>query len=465
MRDHSSPRCLFNLATLSLCLLIVAALLAPAIAQQRQRARSFTCANNLKQMGLAFHNYHSAYKVLPSALTGTDGGATLEQSNQGRLSAFVAISPFAEHQALWEKISNPYTDKTSNQTFPSMGPVPWYDANVYKPWGQVPSFLICADSEPAAPQGEPRVVFTLASKNGSGVTTSYVVCHGDGTLNVGKRTNATVRSSMMHSRATKRGLFVSGESVKFRDCLDGLANTLMVSETQSSVKGEAGLSGIAKGIEGLSKNPSLCLKVIDDDQVQWWDKGRGSRWCDGQLVVTGFQTVLPPNSPSCTSDLGIDDAITSVSSHHPGGAHALMADGRVVFISNEIDTGDSTSAGVAIDAGYLPPGSESPYGIWGALGTRASKETLNPIEQTDGMEDLSEELRGNRALRAGSPGNLSRWTSRDGQVTLQAEMTRIIDKKTIELKDRSGVLHRVPLNTLRNQDIFRAVRADLRREP
>lgn len=458
-----SGHSLMNTAALLICLLTFGALVLPAIAAQRDKARAAACATNLRKIGLAMHNYHAAYKRLPMALSGSIGGATLESGNQGRLGPLVAILPFIEQQGLWEKISSPYTDKESNQTFPPMGPVPWYDAGIYKPWGQGGAVYACPERDSKQRDAKPRIVYTLRSDSDIGVMTNYVGCHGDGTLNVGKATDLTSKESVVHARATKRGIFVSGMTIKFRDCLDGLANTILFSETQSSVKGGPGLSGIVKGIEELSRQPSLCLAVdVKDPQVQWWPMGRGSRWCDGQLAISGFQTVLPPNSLSCSSENGIDDVIVSASSYHEGGAHVLMADGSTIFVSDQVDTGDSDSPGVATEEGYLPPGSGSPYGIWGAMGTRASKEVLpRNFGTVDGIEKI-DFPRG--AARATTGNEFSNWSERSGNASLNAKFVRVIDRKTIELEDANGVLHRVALNTLRDRDIYRAVSAQVAKE-
>jgi prepilin-type processing-associated H-X9-DG protein len=83
------------------------------------------------------------------------------------------------------------------------------------------------------------------------------------------------------------------------------------------------------------------------------------------MPYTGVNTILPPNSPTCLSQ---DDNSNRrgqfpVSSYHPGGAHVVMADASVRFISETIDTGNLALPDVRVSAG------PSPYGVWGALGS------------------------------------------------------------------------------------------------
>ena len=80
---------------------------------------------------------------------------------------------------------------------------------------------------------------------------------------------------------------------------------------------------------------------------------------------------MPPNGPSCINDNNgtADGAINlmTASSYHPGGAMAVLLDGKVTFVSENIDTGN---LGVAASRG-----GKSPFGVWGALGTRAGGDT------------------------------------------------------------------------------------------
>lgn len=104
--------------------------------------------------------------------------------------------------------------------------------------------------------------------------------------------------------------------------------------------------------------------------------------------MSGVQTIRPPNKPVCLGDnaspvgdqwLPIrNDGVNPPSSRHQGGAHVLMGDGAVIFITDSIEAGNQDSVPVRRgNAVPLPrPGAMSPYGLWGALGTRASKETI-----------------------------------------------------------------------------------------
>lgn len=441
----------------SICGFVAVSILITQVTRHRAVARQSGCANNLKLIGLAYHNYHSAYKLLPMGSGGTHGG-NLEHplvGNASRLSPWVATTPFLEQQALWEQIANPL--RTPEFRFPPMGPVPWFDPKSYTPWGQRPAVYVC-------PSDQDAERFATAA--------SYVVNYGDGIFDVGAPVAPEFDPARYgddppprmdldqysEEQAAKRGIFMRARFIKFRDVLDGLSNTLLVTESRiGGVK-------VAKEVEGLPLNPSLCLAAQEDPAAKFWPEGRAACWADGSLRSTGFQTVLPPNSPSATSAKGELEGVMSASSAHAGGVHTLFADGKVMFITDTIDSGDDTTPSVAMprggQRGFTRAGSQSPYGLWGALGTRASKEIIKDLEES--VVEPPVELTA-RAIAELQKLPLQTWTMADGKTSLEARQIDLEAEKHVLLLAESGEAKRIPLSSLKSEDAYRAVQQHLER--
>ena len=375
---------------------ILVGLLLPAVQAAREAARRMSCSNNFKQIGLGIHNYHSAFKQMPTQGVGPLDGATFSAggnwpastTNQhSRMSALVGLLPFIEQAGLWEQVSNPLTN--GSDSFNAYGPVPYNDligntsfTNVYTPWfTQVPSYR--CPSDPG---------FGLPSAG----RTNYAVCWGDtkqAKQVEGPFTGANLRGDgAIAYRATARGAFGLYTTNKFRDILDGLSNTVAMGEINTSL-GDMDITTEARtqGGTGAAVSPNSCLVADNnDDRPQFWDtantldpqtKDRGGCWADASPGLTTCTTILPPNSGNCVRAANDNSArVTTpgawtVSSRHQGGAHILMCDGAVKFITDSIEAGNASAQDVR-NGGANPPGSRSPYGLWGALGTKASKEVI-----------------------------------------------------------------------------------------
>jgi prepilin-type N-terminal cleavage/methylation domain-containing protein/prepilin-type processing-associated H-X9-DG protein len=386
---------------------VLVGLLLPAVQAAREAARRMSCSNNFKQLGLAQHNYHSAFGVLPRHGTGTkviNNNTTgwwndRNTENSWRLSALVGLLPYMEQQALWEQVSNPMVGRVDGSTttlpggnatqpWPAMGPTPG-QVN-YIPWvTEIPTLRCPSD---------PGIGLPALGR------TNYGVCLGDshilnleGPINrqntdsIGRPFNSNLFQS---SRAANRGAFVGCDTLGLRDILDGTANTILMGELATDV-GDRDIRtapAFYGNTNAVRDNPSQCQPGVDPARPRFWLNplpapffglatatfNRGFRWADYYPWASGMHTILAPNKTVCGGVNGGANLVCPPSSRHQGGVHVLMADGAVKFITDSIEAGNSLNGVVHLGGtGNRVPGSISPYGLWGALGTRGNSEVIS----------------------------------------------------------------------------------------
>ncbi|GAA4450354.1 DUF1559 domain-containing protein [Novipirellula rosea] len=374
---------------------VLVGLLLPAVQAAREAARRMSCSNNFKQLGLSLHNYHSAYDKLPQHMTGNTRTWTNDSTvcNRLYLSALVGLTPFMEQQSLWEQISNPGDrNKDGSISFPGdnppMGPGPWQ--TYYEPWmTDIPTLRCPSDPGRGAPAlgrsnysvcvGDVIELVHSGGKNESNIYDNSTAIDTDeaGIRNGGGSDNNTRATD---ARSRNRGMFWARHTTAFRDVLDGLSNTIAMGEIATILGGREIISEfVLNGPDAITTNPAACDSQVDPARPQFWlstasvgggNQIRGGRWADGRLQYTAFQTIKPPNSLSCYRGGDASQGISSASSRHQGGAHVLMGDGAVKFITSSIESGNQ-------QATPAHSGRESSFGLWGSLGTRAGKETID----------------------------------------------------------------------------------------
>lgn len=339
---------------------ILVGLLLPAVQAAREAARRMQCSNNLKQWGLALHNYSSTYNCFPTRSGGTEVGSTANSkfnSNRGRLSAFIPLLAFIEGGNQFQLIA------AGDAVHPPQGPEAWAG---WAPWNTSPSVVRCPSDSG----------YTNATR-----TNSYALGLGD------------MVESLMHGVSSQaRGIFSPRGSrtvYRFRDITDGTSNTIAMSERlcqqSTPFRASAPVTVTANQVDrllathtrvsGLINTPSLCYAAangnffVNGAQVQ---ARFGIAWQDANPMYVGFNNVLPPNSVSC-ADGGINgDSVHLVmppASRHTGGVNAVFADGSVHFVSNSIDTGN-------LNARQTVSG-PSLYGVWGAIGSKSGGEVAS----------------------------------------------------------------------------------------
>ncbi|WP_442506435.1 DUF1559 domain-containing protein [Novipirellula sp. SH528] len=401
---------------------VLVGLLLPAVQAAREAARRMSCSNNFKQIGLAMHNYHAAYNQLPIhgggtglglAGSGTGWWQASNSSNKLNLNAMVGMTPFFEQQALWEQISNPDTKTVSGAApptdtgtpgaWPAMGPSPKsFSTNPgYIPWSTEISNIRCPSDPGTGLPGLGR--------------TNYGMCVGDSfsgqrhnMMNLGAASGSgpaygphASGGTVASAKSTNRGMFQLYANSKFRDVLDGLSNTVAMGEIVSDLGDRDKRSSYSSHPSGpasnVENNPSWCVDVaneIDPQRPQFWCPqtggvgctappslvsngvdSRGMKWAAAlRSGISDVYTVRPPNSELCIGQWADNAGNFSPSSRHQGGVHVLMGDGAVKFITDSIESGNQTAPMIWNNNN---PGSKSPYGLWGALGTRASKEVID----------------------------------------------------------------------------------------
>ena len=311
----------FTLIELLVVIAIIAiliALLLPAVQQAREAARRTQCRNNFKQVGLALHNYHDNYNVFPPALISCgrcNPASYATECPSSRLvlntTGFVLILPYLDQAPLYN-IYNFSVQSSSSSPYSRPLPLPGGAAGdtVNQP---VYSKSITAFTCPSDPAGTPQF------NSGPGGTGFY-------SSNGARRSNMLFASGDFYdydqnwksTDAARRGVFGNDGAARIADIVDGTSMTILVGESKQLGKA----SGTASTTEEPSYGP-------------FW--GAGVHTCCHGWTGAAYNTINGRyNTASPAGTISMPYA-WGMGSHHIGGAHFLMGDGSVRFLSDSID--------------------------------------------------------------------------------------------------------------------------------
>ncbi len=307
----------FTLIELLVVIAIIAvliALLLPAVQAAREAARRAQCINNLKQIGLGLHNYHSSWNSFPVGfLVATGPVPSTTSAQQYRWSALAQMLPFLEQTALAGALNfaHPVAQKPSGSLSLFW---PYDTANATVMATRVAVFLCPSDGGPAP---DP----TSAGSN-------YAFCSGTG-INGGDATNAD-------------GVFILGPAISAAGILDGLSGTAAASEQPLGIPGTYTLpagsptpSPIARAFARMAAGPLTdadCATAPDG-----WLLWKGANWWDGNYLNTLYCHHLTPDSPTADCITYHNPGWKAARSFHPGGVDVLYCDGGVRWTKDTVD--------------------------------------------------------------------------------------------------------------------------------
>lgn len=331
----NSKRQAFTLVELLVVIAIIGilvALLLPAVQAAREAARRMSCSNNMKQIGIALHNYNDTFKVLPAGtinpgIASTQPTMTRHTNNILNHTAHTLILPFIEQQPLHDSID--FNIATGG--FNAMGGTirgGWPNANEPLMQTLLPAYLCPSD------RGDERgAIAATATYLADGQRhTNYAFCaggHGNGwpgNQHAWQVYSASV-SNLMDQRTNigYRGAFGHNGAAKFRDFLDGISNVVVVGEVMVANRRSTSYEHLWGGYRNyntfFNNHPNIDVNHINNFRYH----------INGPTCVGGL-------TGDCAVDANAKKHYVGVTaSQHPGGAQYVLGDGSTRFVGETVD--------------------------------------------------------------------------------------------------------------------------------
>jgi prepilin-type N-terminal cleavage/methylation domain-containing protein/prepilin-type processing-associated H-X9-DG protein len=332
-RNHKRPG--FTLIELLVVIAIIAiliALLLPAVQSAREAARRVQCNNNLKQFGLAIHNYVNSFSSLPFGKGNNYQNVLPMAPIYARWSTHSQILGFFEQNPLFNSINFNLPPETPFMDNYNMGFMPAFqDPN--RENSSVCAVMISAFLCPSDPAG-------ARGSTGFNSGNNYFGNEGSWLCDCCQQTPSTIAPGYL-----PQGPLYNLSCVNLASMTDGTSNTAFFSERRrglgtTDLKNDLYMMDTAMTIDQTwqmcqTMNMSMAMQV-----TSWM----GATWTIGDMTCSTYNHVSTPNTFSCASmssgmmmgsmaNMAVD---LPPSSYHPGGVNILLGDGSVRFIKDSV---------------------------------------------------------------------------------------------------------------------------------